>query len=73
MVLITNPKTQRWNSELSRTDALADTRVYKQVAMANTFNKTKSDLFVTAMEVYKRVKNDQDVVGSSHNLRARPY
>jgi hypothetical protein len=43
-------------------DGQADTRVYKHVAMANTFNKTKPPLFVAAMEVYERVGNDQDVV-----------
>jgi hypothetical protein len=52
MEITTNLKSQRWGSELTRTDGLADTRVYKQ------FNKIKSNLFVAAMEVYQRVEDD---------------
>jgi hypothetical protein len=67
----TNLNSKRWGSESSRTDGVADTRVYKKVAMA--FNKIKPNLFVTAMDVYEMVGDDQDVVGSSHNPRMCPY
>jgi hypothetical protein len=47
-----------WGLESSRTGGLADTRVYKEVA-AVTYNKTKPNLFVVAMEVYERVEDNQ--------------
>jgi hypothetical protein len=62
MEIRTNLKSQRWDSESSRTDGLADTCVYKQVAMAKLSTKQKPNLFVVAMEVYERVEDDQDVV-----------
>jgi hypothetical protein len=48
MKITTNLRSQRWSSESSRTDGLADTRVYMQLAMA--------------MEIYERVEDDQNVV-----------
>jgi hypothetical protein len=53
MEIKTNLNSKKWGSELSRTDGLADTCVYMEVAMANTFNK-KTHLFVVAMEVFER-------------------
>jgi hypothetical protein len=50
-----NLNLKRPGSESSRMDGLADTPVYKEVAMANTFNKIKPNLFAAAMEVYERV------------------
>lgn len=50
----TNLKSQRWGSESSRTDGLVDTRVYKEVAEAKLTSKTKPNLKVAAMGVYKR-------------------
>jgi hypothetical protein len=47
-----------WGLESSRTGGLADTRVYKEVATV-TYNKTKPNLFVVAMEVYERVEDNQ--------------
>jgi hypothetical protein len=57
MEMKTHLNSKEWSSESSRTDDLADTHVYKEVAMANTFNKTKHNLFVAAMEVYERVED----------------
>jgi hypothetical protein len=55
MGMKTNLNLKRQGSESSRMDGLADTPVYKEVAMANTFNKIKPNLFAAAMEVYERV------------------
>jgi hypothetical protein len=53
-------------------DGLADTRVYKQVAMAKLSTKQNLNLFMVAMEVYERVEDDQDWWRSSLNPRTRP-
>jgi hypothetical protein len=39
MEITTNLKSQRWGSESSRTDGLADAHVYKQVAIAKLSTK----------------------------------
>jgi hypothetical protein len=39
MEIITNLKLQKWGFESSRTDSLADTCVYKQVAMTKLSTK----------------------------------
>jgi hypothetical protein len=46
--------------------------VLQQVAMAK-LDLTKPNQFVAAMELYERVEDDLDVVGSSYNPRTRPY
>jgi hypothetical protein len=43
-----------WGPESRRTGGLADTRVYKEVALAKLTRK-KANLFVADMEVYERV------------------
>jgi hypothetical protein len=73
MEIKTNLNSKRWGSESSRTDGLADTSVYKDVAMANTFNKIKPNLFVAAMEVYKRVEDDQNMMEVVPNPRTCSY
>jgi hypothetical protein len=51
----TNLITPSWGSESGRKGGLADTRIYKEVAMAKLTTKQKPNLFVTAMGVYERV------------------
>jgi hypothetical protein len=51
----TNLITPSWGSKSGRKGGLADTRVYKEVAMAKLTTKQKPNLFVTAMGVYERV------------------
>jgi hypothetical protein len=51
----TNLITPSWGSESGRKGGLADTRVYKEVAMAKLTTKQKPNLFVAAMGVYERV------------------
>jgi hypothetical protein len=69
MEIKTKPNLKSWGSESSRTDGLADTRVYKEVAMANTFGKTKSNLFVAAMKIYERGRATTGMLGSCSNPR----
>jgi hypothetical protein len=48
----TNLITPSWGSESGRKGGLADTRVYKEVAIAKLTTKQKPNLFLTAMGVY---------------------
>jgi hypothetical protein len=51
----TNLITPCWGSESGRKGGLADTRVYKEVAMAKLTTKQNPNRFVMAMGVYERV------------------
>jgi hypothetical protein len=52
----TNVITPSWGSESGTKGGLADTRVYKEIAMAKLTTKQKPNLFLTAMGVYEWVE-----------------
>ena len=51
----TNLISQSWGSESGRTGGLADTRVYKEVAMAKLTTKQKPQSVCDSYGVYERV------------------
>ena len=67
-----NIKSQMWGSESSRTDGLADTRVYKEVAMAKLSTKQNPTVLGGGQRVYDVGRTTTRVLGSFSNPRTRP-